>query len=140
MNNEISSPTKINIRSTVAAAIPRKNVRNSVKSFDSKFFISPVKAKKHLIDDSDIALKEDTLISYESYNTPPLLKNNVFERILEECASNFSVVGGKQMVEEVESKILIDNDDTLLLKYIKQHYPVTLRMSYKPTYFCKENN
>ena len=136
-NNEISNPTKINIRNTVEAAVPRKNVRNNIKSFDSNIFISPVKAKQRNINDLDVAMKQDKLISYESYIDPPLLKHNIFKRIIEEFGSNYSVVG-KEMVQEIESKILVKNDDTLLLKYIKQHYPVTLRMPYEATYFCKE--
>ena len=131
--------SKINIRSTAAAANPKKNVRNNIKPFESKICISPIKATIRNIEDSDVTLKENTLISYESYKQPPLLRRQIYTSIKENYGSKYSAVG-KEMAKLTESKLLSEEDETVLLKYIKEPYPVAIKINYTKTFFVKNRD
>ena len=94
---------KINIRTTAAASNPKKKVRTNIKPFDSKVLICPIEATKHEIQESDVIAKESTLLSYESYEDPILLKHYIYKIINANFGSKYSVVG-KEMAKIIEAK------------------------------------
>ena len=131
---------KMDIRKSAAAATTfdkskkRRHTKN--KLFESKIVIHPVKATSRNIKECDVIAKENTLVSYESYKHPILLKHQIYKNINYNFGSTHSVTG-KEMPKLTESKTLTDEDDMAFLKYIKEPYPVAIKMSYSKTYFTK---